>query len=307
MSRTFSVTDSVFAGFRLMAREPKAAAVWVGAGALAWIALFAVGFAVGMPLMIGWMEASWRQQAFDWRRLAALAPSIVMLQLAGMVLYAAVLGFSLNAIARAVLRPEDRRGFYLRFGAAELRTGAAYVILMLLASAVMLVLAGLVGVLWLLTRDIGLTFGVSFLAMFAAWIAFIWGGLRLSLLLPMVGDTGRIDLRAAWRLSRGVFWQLLGLAVFVYLFSILVSMVIQPVLGLFVMPSMMATAAAPAHDIGPREAFSVMAPTFGLMMVLMAPLMMVQMIVTYAPFVDAYRALSATSRPGGGNPPVAEA
>jgi hypothetical protein len=294
VSRPFSITDVAFDGFRLIGREWRAVLVWALVGAALWIGLMALFFLVGWPMMADVMDAAWRGSPMGWREIAPRLPGLVLFQLASLAVYAMAIGLFLNAIARAILHPDERRSAYLRLGADEARTGGAYLVLMLLAIGVMAAAAGFVGLLYLLTRDLMIIPLAAPLAFFAVWGVWVWGSVRLSLLLPRTFDTGRIDLPAAWRLTRGSFWPLLGLGLLVYLLSMLISFLAQPLMLVFMPWMMMTLPSTPDATVDPREIMQQMAPMMVGMFALMMPIVLAQAVVTYAPFVAAYRALSAT-------------
>ncbi|HEY3799001.1 MAG TPA: hypothetical protein VGL58_11660 [Caulobacteraceae bacterium] len=209
----FSAADAALTGFRIVWEKPAAVAVWAVAqfamtlGLSLFIAVTA-GPAFDRMMQMGFsLNAADMEQVIDLGR--QLAPTYVAVLSALLVFYAVLWG----AMNRAVLRPGASAFGYLRLSADELRqlglllvlAGLAfglYVAVSFAAFAVGAVLESLMG-----------PAGLSL--MLALWIvgeaaAFIFFGVRLSLVSAQTFSTRHIDLAGAWRLTRGRFWPLLG-------------------------------------------------------------------------------------------------
>lgn len=114
---------------------------------------------------------------------------------------------------RAVLRPAETRFFYLRLGMDELRLLGLFLVLALIAF-----LAEVVAVVAVIV--IGIVLGLVLGKMAAAVVgtvigialacACVWAIVRISPAGPLTILERRIDIGAAWRLSRGHFWPLFG-------------------------------------------------------------------------------------------------
>ena len=118
---SFSVTESFGAGFRLIARNPGAILAWAVAylviGLLPQLAVMG-GMAPSMLDLFG-MAAS-QPQGPDIGEMIRLQSNMVVLQAVNYLCTIASQAVLTGAVLRAVLEPDNRRGFYLRFGRQEL-------------------------------------------------------------------------------------------------------------------------------------------------------------------------------------------
>jgi hypothetical protein len=230
----FSATEAAFSGLRLSATRPWALAAW-SLGVFAVSLLYTVGMAAVAGSEFALLTSNDAQSVaqVDWRAVG--------------LGYLVVLAFALGtaavlytAVYRAVLSPEQSRFAYVRFGADELRMAALCLIVFLAMVLVMMaamfaiiipfslvaaaaggsdgggMAAGLVGVLMVL------------LALPVVFALAAWLGVRLSLAGPMTFDTRRIQLGAAWRLTRGRFWPLFGAYALSWIFLMMVWAVSTP-------------------------------------------------------------------------------
>jgi hypothetical protein len=231
----FMPTRAAFEGFRLLRREPAAAFVWL----LLWVAAFlstaflvASGDHVVLP---GPGGANAPRDIVDrFGRFAALS----------IVLFLLVWVTTSLATYRAVLRPGDRRYFYLRLGPDEMRlaimTVVSFFLVLLLGGLpayLLLVLATpLMRALPDLAREI---------AAVGAWATVcvdVWLGVRLSLISVETFAERRFHLSAYWPLTKGRFWYLLtcyfvcfillfAFSVVLFLVGSLITALAQPDLG----------------------------------------------------------------------------
>lgn len=226
---------AVTEGFRLMRREPMAVMMWT----LLWGAAFliaAVAVVVGarMALPAHAPHHSLRGLGQKLGPFAVLSTSLFLL----------VWTTTTVAAYRAVLKPRDRGGYFLRLGADELRlavmTVTSFVLVLVLGGAPAYLLFVLVNPLMqalpALARDIGAlgalaTVGVD-----------IWLGVRLSLIAIETVAERRFHLTAYWPLARGRFWYLFtcyalclvvvfGLSVAYFSVAGVVMAIAQPDLG----------------------------------------------------------------------------
>lgn len=208
---SFSASQSAFAGFGVVRRNPLSFLVWtllylVFAG-LAVGALFAVS---GPTLMEIFRQGGARNTA------GAVPPDFMLRLLPGLlVLYPIlfVLGAILNAaIFRAVLRPEQKGFAYLSLGADELRLIAVSVVTGVVAFAFQF----LVGMLkQALAGQGGAGVLISLVVSLLYWCLYIWAAVRVSLWAPQAFAERRIDFGRAWRLTGKRFWPLLGMLLLV--------------------------------------------------------------------------------------------
>jgi hypothetical protein len=190
-------------GFRLLRREPRAALAW----AVLWLATFSAA---------AWVVATGKRVVIT-GPLGSSSPTDVLPRFgpfAALLTALFLLVWLTTAVAtfRAVLRPGDRRWFYLRLGADEVRLGVMSVVALLVVFAlgwapgylVFILASPIMRAVPTATRDIA-TVG----ALITVWID-IWLGVRLSLIAVETFAERRFHLTAYWPVTRGRFWYLLG-------------------------------------------------------------------------------------------------
>lgn len=211
-------------GFRLIRREPRAfvawTAIWFATFSLAaWIVAASRPTSFGGPTRAGFNGLSQRLGPF----------SALLITLFWLVwLVTAVAAF------RAVLRPTDRKGFYLRVSLDEARLGAltlgayfaaiplggapAYLVF-LLATPFMHALPAAAGIIgWI---GVLLTVGLD-----------IWLGVRLSLIAVETFSERRFHLTAYWPVTHGRFWYLLAAYFLFFLVFLGLTVIFAPLVGL---------------------------------------------------------------------------
>ena len=291
----FSATDAVFEGFRVVRRKPMTLVWW----SLFYMVVMALAMAVIGGSLIRLVNAAEALEA------AGGTPSpedfMPLLQLY-MGVFAVVLPISLAAgavvyaaVSRAVLRPEDSRFGYLRFGMDEVRvlvvTVAVGLMLMLLGG-LSFTLVGVVGGLaasleapwlWLVAVLLGL----------GAIAALIWLAVRLCLAVPITVGERRIAVLDSFRLTRGRFWPLLGMAILAGVLSLVVgllgSLVLTPLQ--FVTGGM--TRLQDLEGAALTEILQTAWPMIAVWIATNAIVSALQVAVVYAPFSAAYRDIVA--------------
>jgi hypothetical protein len=199
----FSPTAAAFEGFRLIRREPQAVFVWM----LMWLAAFlftAVVVAMGQKVVVPARGAhdGLRDIANRFGPFAAISISLFLL----------VWATTTVAAYRAVLRPGERRFFFLRLGADELRLA----IMTVTSGVVVLVLGGVPAyLLFVLVTPImqaapAMSRNIGTMGALATVVVDVWLGVRLSLIAVETFAERRFHLSAYWPLTRGRFWYLLG-------------------------------------------------------------------------------------------------
>lgn len=219
-----SVGDALGAGFRLIAREPAAFAVWC-------LGYFLVG---AIPAALMWPDVSSMYAAMgegtdfltDPQFLAAQRRMAVIQPLSMLTGLAVFVGIP-SAATRAVLFPDDRRFFYLRVSMRELWFGLATIVVFLawfaatFAAFIPLLLvvgvgaavgqagAGIAALLMLVL--IPAVFGVG-----------IWLFLRMSMAPVMSFAEREFRLPESWKLTRGHAWRLflVGLVLTILVFAL---------------------------------------------------------------------------------------
>lgn len=232
----FSATDAGLVGFRILRQRPTIWPAWA-------IASLVVSVAMVIPMVIfagpamAEFQALGRSANPDPEELVALygrmAPAFLLALPVSLAFYAVVYA----AANRVVMRPGDGGFGWFRFGAQELRQGLAlivvFAILMGAMIAVTLAASILVAVASMVTPILGAL--VGFLALFAALGVMLYVGVRLSLVSPLAFDTGRVDVAAAWRLSKGRIGAMMG----AFFLSIVMALIISAVgTGVFFLVAM---------------------------------------------------------------------
>ena len=206
-----------------------------------------------------------------------------------------------SAIYRAILEPENNRFFYLRLGAQELWVGVASVMLI-----VAIILAGLAMAIpaALLTAIVaGATGGPSswaaglmvFLLFFAALGLAIWVWLRLSMAPLASFSERRLRLFESWEMTKGLGWQLFGVAATI--FGLLLA-------GQFLFFTLLGAGGASAltsnlegikafFDNPPRDWMAQAAPWIALLIGLYTVVTGIATTIMTAPFATIFRALVA--------------
>lgn len=290
----FSATDAVFEGFRIVRRRPVTL-VW-------WSLFYMVVMAFTMTVIGGSLirlvnaaealEAAGTPSPEDFMPILQLYMGVFAVVLpislaAGAVVYAAV--------SRAVLRPDESRFGYLRFGMDEVRVLVVTVALglMFMASGgVMFTLAGVVGGLavsleapwlWLVAVLLGL----------AAVAGMIWLAVRLCLAVPITVGERRIAIFDSFRLTRGRFWPLLGMAILAGVLSLVVGLLGSLVLTPLQFLTGGATQLQDLEGAALAEILQTAWPMIAVWIVTNAIISALQVAVVYAPFSAAYREIAA--------------
>lgn len=290
---------TVWSGFRLTRKHPAAFGLWVLIDLVLGLGPTALLMAILGPnffdLVRSSAESNSKPDPGLVMGLIGRATSLNSISLlATWVLWAMLYA----AIFRSVLRPEQNRFGYLRLGKDEfllfIMIAMFYIgFVALLAMAIFLVVL-ITALVAAASQPAGLV--VGFLLTLSAGGALIWLAARLSMVMPMSFDHGRIQIREAWVLTRGHAKELLLLAVLLVVLGVAIAAVLFAVLsaavGAFVAAyadaSNMATfLTQPTKDVI-REltpwgllaaALSAIVSTFGL-------------VIFTAPWVEAYRQIT---------------
>ena len=287
----FSATEAAFEGFRVVRRHPMALVFW----ALFYVVVMAVAFAVVGGNLIGLTAAAERLESAG----GAPTPEDFMPLMQGyMSVFAVLAPISLAAsavlyaaIVRSVLRPTETAFGYMRVGMDEVRVlvvSLALLVLFMVAGGLATVIIGVLAgfaaagggaVIWILVV----------LATLAAIAAGIWLAVRLSLAIPITVAERRFAILDSFKVTKGRFWPLLGMALLAGVMSLVVSL-----LGsLIFLPVEMATGGLKAltalEGQGMAAMFQAAWPAIVGWVVVNAILSALQVAVVYAPFSAAYR------------------
>jgi len=202
-----------------MRREPRAVLVWM----LLWLAvLSAAAWAVAMGARID------ISKPVVTRNLADVAQRFGPFAVAFIVMFLLVWATTTVASYRAVLRPDERKYFFLRLGMDELRVA----IMTVAAFVLVLVFGGTPAyLLYLIFTPImqavpALARYIEFVGVMCTVALEVWLGVRLSLIAVETFAERRFHLSSYWPVTRGRFWYLLScyvvLAVVIGVLSIVV-------------------------------------------------------------------------------------
>ena len=295
---TFPATDCAFEGFRLTRRAPVAVLSWAAAYAVFIGILFLlVGpHFVTVLSVITEMQAQGQTEPSpeDVERLMQAYGVIIGWAMPLGLLFSALIS---TAIARSVIRPDERKFGYLRVGKDELRVLGASLIVSLIMFGVtfagfMIVTVAMAGAmalpaLWLVV--VLLSLGVIALL---AWLS-----VRLSLVVPSTFAEGRIVLKPAFAMTgKKVFWPLLGMAIIAGVMAMLVGLLGSAVaapLSLMVGGSEQLVAMQGASV---PSLLSALGPMLAVSLVVQAVLSAAQIVIMYAPFSAAYLQLKGAPR-----------
>jgi hypothetical protein len=207
----FSITSAALTGFRIVRERPKAVLVWA-LGSL--VANFVLMYALG-PLLAKLRNLPSDVLQDPAKLSALLAPHGDAIGLVIVVSLAinAILNAAMN---RAVLRPTDHGFGYVRVGLDEARQLGLILLVLVIA--------------YLISLPASILIALSGASRDAATVTVIIGGIglwiylgaRISLASALTFDRNRIDIVAAWRLSRGHVWPMLA----VYALSLLMSLIV---------------------------------------------------------------------------------
>lgn len=289
----FSASDAAFEGFRIVRRDPLAM--------LAWALLYIVTFALAFALVGGSMIAL-AQQAEALKGVADPSMEELAPLFGGYMLVFAVVGplsilvstVLTAAIVRAVLEPGARKFGFMRIGMDELRLFGVYVVLFALVCVYYLVVAVVCGVLGAMAAASNQPwlFIPIFLVAIAAILGLIWLSVRFSLVAPIVVAEKRIAIFDSFKMTKGRFWPLFGMAILAGVMSLVVSL-LGMVIGL---PFQLGLAGPFAQIKAGQAMLPILMQSAPLVLgwaLVNAVVSALQLAVLYAPFSAAYRDIKA--------------
>ena len=270
---SFSATEAAFEGFRVTRHHPVAVLAWALVALASLFAMYAIVAPILSPI------------AGEFQAIMAsggkLEPSLA---LQTQLSYAALATVPVSMVAQAILMPavyramtstgRDKFGF-LRLGRDELRTLGALAIVTIISLIVSQ--GGELLATLALASGVG---GVALLIQVAAMVVGIYLSVRLVFVVPAAFVEGRIDLKAGWQATAGLFWSLLGMAIIAGFMACIVALL----LGIVAMPISVGVMA------GGGATPTSLAALCGLML-LMALAVALAMTILAAPFMTAYRAV----------------
>ncbi|HEY2481901.1 MAG TPA: hypothetical protein VGI30_06865 [Caulobacteraceae bacterium] len=204
-----------------MRREPKAFLVWTAL----WLATFSAAawvVAVSRPVRVAHAHAP--------ANLSDVASRFGPFAEGLMVMFLLVWLVTAVATFRAVLHPDQRRWFFLRLGADEVRLGLVTLVACVAAVGVGGTPAYLVFVMAspIMSAVPAATRVVAEVGVIATVWLDVWLGVRLSLIAVETYSERRFHLMAYWPLTRGRFWYLLAAYFLYFLIFLLLTVLFVP-------------------------------------------------------------------------------
>jgi hypothetical protein len=228
---------TAFAGFRLIARNPLAPLVWglvrtvlVIGPALLMIPVFGDLTAMLQKVGAGGAQPTLEELTQFQARFGGVGPLSWLLGLAAGALIT-------GAIFRAVLQPEEKRFFFLRFGMGELMLA----VLTLVFAIGLAVTAGMGGLVLAIVAAVAgssspaIGIGIAVVGGFALLGVLVWACVRLSMAGPMSFRRKTLFLFESWAMTRGnsgrIFLVALILLVMVWIVEAILLAVLMAVVG----------------------------------------------------------------------------
>lgn len=280
----FSPSDAALEGFRLTKEHPVVMLAWSGVYFVGMLLIAIVMAATLGPQFTKMIRegklTSGRPE--DLEAISALMaqswPAFILVLLMTAFLHSIIAG----GVIRLVLRPEVRGFAHLRLGKTELKLAAANLLAIgLYAVSLVVGLVFMTG-----ASQFGSFAGVLAVVLFLGFA--LWIGVRLSLLLPVVFETGRVSVPMAWAKTRGHFWSLLGMIVLAVIFYVIVWILFSIISFAIVE---LAGGNAAMQNLGALTPAAAVAAIVSLVLQLL--LQVLQIVMIYGPFAVAYRALAA--------------
>ncbi len=279
----FGPTDAVFEGFRITRQKPVLL-LWLG---LVYAVISAITVALAYQSFVELMgfvatiqAGQEPDEALAMQLLGAYGRVIAVALPLSLVASAIIW----PAIVRSVLTPEDSRFGYLRLSRDELNTFVVVLALSMVWVAALVLAGAIVG----LAALAGVAFAVlTGLLVFFGLVAFaLWFGVKFSLAVPITVAEKRIAIMDSFRMTKGHFWPLLGMAFLAGILSFGVNLLVN----IIAMPF----AAISGGGFGLLTGQGVTALTIiGFIGTVVLSLLMAsaQALILYAPFVSVYRML----------------
>ena len=295
---TFSATDAAFEGFRMVRRHPLAVVFWTALYLMAFAAFFSA-FGASLASILASTETLQGTEPTP-ADLEGLSQTYLSL-FALVAPLGLVLGAVLNAaVARAVVRPQDRSFGYLRLGMDELRVLAVTLVMAIIIGVGTMVLFTVVGICVGLAAavNVGLGWLTGIVLGLGAVAAVVWIMVRLSLAVPITVAERRISLFDSFGLTRGHSLSLLGMGVIAFIMSILVGML----MGVVALPLTMTTGGleqlSALDGSSNLDVLRAAGPAIAAFVVVNALVSALQLAVLYAPFSAAYLGLKGLPQQG---------
>lgn len=294
---SFSPVQASLEGFRFIRDRPRPVTVWM-------LALLLLNLAAALFNLSPWarrLEQLQTGQGLEWSWAMVQDLALHLLPAAAIALFLTFA--SLCIVTPSILRVMlgKTRGPDFRLGSDEARMFWLFLAMLLVITLAAIPSGIVLGISLALARPVADAVGLSGLLSLAGPIASLfllaYIVIRLSLSAPVAIDQHRLDMLAAWRMSRGAFWQLLAGT----LLSLLLTLAVA--LGSVIAFSIVAVVVSFVLGVPPGELTSFLFPSgqgiadyFGpgplLRRVFESALLAILFCVVCATVVYAYRELS---------------
>ncbi|HEY3950607.1 hypothetical protein [Phenylobacterium sp.] len=274
--RAFSASDAALEGFQVIRGRWRLVLGWCLFSLLSFVALLMIAF-------LGIVAVAVAASTQDEANLMGGLVGLVVLGFGG----AAVQWVVLAALYRLELRPQAEPGlFYLRFSRDEARLFGLWLTVVVLLGG--LFLLGTLPMIWAQKFSPWASLGVLVVVLGAL----TWLGTRLSLAGPANFATGRFGLKDSWRLTRGRFWSLFGMAMLAACLLLLIA------LAVFILTAVVQAAIGGFHTLAPvsladPEALAERPGAYVFALIAELLIAPIYMLIGQAPFLAAYKAVTA--------------
>lgn len=291
----FSASDAAFEGFRIVRRTPLAVVGWT----LLHLAVFGLTFALVGRVMIDLTQQAEAIRGVSEPSMEQLAPLLQGYALVfGVAGPLSVLASTMltTAIVRTVLEPDQKRLGFMRLGMDEVRVFGVYLIQFILLGIYYVAVMAICIMIGAMAKASGQPwlFIPCFLLAIAGVIGLVWIAVKLSLTAPIIVAEKRFALFDSFKLTKGHFWPLLGMAILAGVMAIVIA-----ILGMVIALPFQSGLAGPIAQIEEGAALLPLltqhAPFFIGWAVVNALISALQLAVVYAPFSAAYRDIKGLS------------
>lgn len=284
----FSPSDAALEGFRLTREHPVVILAW---GLFYFVGVLVLGVVMTLALGSDFL-AFVKGGGLESGDPAAFAPILERAWPAFLVVVVLAIGLLsvlTGGVYRLALRPDEPSAFkmHLRLGVDELRLTLVNIVMFAIGMVFLFAIAFTGG---LISRGGG---GLLALVGVAVALLMIWIGVRLSLATPMTFGEGRVAITASWRMTRGHFWNLLGMILLAALFYLMIWVLVSVIGAAVVAVAGGPTAITNFGSMGGGAFIAFLAYMF---IQLILPIL--QVMVLYAPLAIAYRAIRAAEARG---------
>lgn len=295
-----SISQSLWAGFRLVGRQPVAFALWVLLYLVVVMGPVMAIFSMMTPFFSEVMSAANSGATPDPTKFFQSMMQMQILQLVATLGQLVVFSVLYAAIYRAVMYPDQGRFGFLRIGLQEVLIGlviiAAYFALVFGIFAVILLAAGLVFAAAQASVAVAVIVGILFgLGLLVGLFLLV---IRMSLLLPMTFAERKIDFGKAWAMTRGRMGWLSLLGLLQIAVGLGMSMVLGVVYGAVILVALGANSTALEHFMSQPtpDLFKALTPWAIVFAVVGGAVNTFNLVVWSAPWASVYRQIIGQTR-----------